>query len=46
MLAAGPVQREFPLASPEVEELRALIRTVRTPYVQVATERWAMELRR
>ena len=46
MQAAGRVQREFPLAPPEVEELRALIRSVQTPYVRVATERWAMELRR
>jgi oxaloacetate decarboxylase alpha subunit len=46
MLAAGPVRRDFPLASPEVEELRALIRTVQTPYVRVATEQWGMELRR
>jgi oxaloacetate decarboxylase alpha subunit len=46
MQAAGRVERDFPLTSPEVEELRALIRTVRTPYVRVATERYAVELRR
>jgi oxaloacetate decarboxylase alpha subunit len=46
MLAAGSVRRDFPLASPQVEELRQLIRTVRTPYVQVITEHWGMELRR
>jgi oxaloacetate decarboxylase (Na+ extruding) subunit alpha len=46
MRAAGPVRRDFPLAGPEIEELRALIRTVQTPYVRVATERWGMELRR
>lgn len=46
MQAAGPVRHDFPLASPELEELRALIRTVQTPYVQIATEQWALELRR
>jgi oxaloacetate decarboxylase (Na+ extruding) subunit alpha len=46
MQAAGPVRRDFPLASGQVEELRTLIRTVQTPYLRVATERWAMELRR
>jgi oxaloacetate decarboxylase alpha subunit len=46
MQAAGPVLRDYPLASPEVEELRALIREVQTPYLNVATEQWAMELRR
>jgi oxaloacetate decarboxylase alpha subunit len=46
MQAAGRVQRDFPLASLEVEEVRALIRTVGTPYVRIATERYAMELRR
>jgi oxaloacetate decarboxylase alpha subunit len=46
MQAAGPVRRDYPLAAPEVEEVRALIRTVNTPYVRVATERWSMELRR
>jgi oxaloacetate decarboxylase alpha subunit len=40
------VLRDYPLASPEVEELRALIREVQTPYLNVATEQWAMELRR
>jgi oxaloacetate decarboxylase (Na+ extruding) subunit alpha len=46
MQAAGPVQREFPLTSPEVEEVRQLIATARTPYVHVMTERWGLELRR
>jgi oxaloacetate decarboxylase alpha subunit len=46
MQAAGRVERDFPLASPEVEEVRALMRTVRTPYVRIATERYAVELRR
>ena len=31
---------------PEVEEVRALMATARTPYVRVATERWELELRR
>jgi oxaloacetate decarboxylase alpha subunit len=46
MRAAGPVRRDFPLPSPEVEEIRTLISTVQTPYVRVATERWAIELNR
>jgi oxaloacetate decarboxylase alpha subunit len=46
MRAAGPVRRDFPLASPEAEEVRALMAAARTPYVRVATERWDLELRR
>jgi oxaloacetate decarboxylase (Na+ extruding) subunit alpha len=46
MQAAGSVRRDYPLTPPELEELETLIRTVQTPYVQVATEEWAMELRR
>jgi oxaloacetate decarboxylase alpha subunit len=45
MQAAGPVRRDFPFTSPEVEEVRALIATARAPYVRVSTERWAVELR-
>jgi hypothetical protein len=45
MQAAGPVRRDFPFTSPEVEEVRALIATARTPYVRVCTERWDLELR-
>ena len=45
MRAAGPVRRDFPLASPEVEEVRALLRTTRTPYVRVVTEAIDLELR-
>jgi oxaloacetate decarboxylase (Na+ extruding) subunit alpha len=46
MQAAGPVRRNFPLTSPEVEEARALMATARTPYVRIAAETWALELRR
>lgn len=46
MRAAGPVRRDYPLAAPEAEELRHLIETVKTPFVHLATERWAMQLRR
>jgi oxaloacetate decarboxylase alpha subunit len=46
MQAAGPVRRTFPLSSEEVEEVRALMATARTPYVRVATETWELELRR
>ena len=46
MQAAGPVRRDYPLGSSEVAEVKALIETVRTPYFRVATEHWALELRR
>ncbi len=46
MQAAGPVRRDYPVGSPEVEEMRHLIETVQTPFVRVATERWALELRK
>jgi oxaloacetate decarboxylase alpha subunit len=46
MRAAGPVRRDFPLVSSELAELQALVTTVRSPYVSLATERFALELRR
>ena len=46
MRAAGPVRRDFPLVSTEVAELQALVRTVRSPYVSLSTERFDVELRR
>ncbi len=46
MRAAGPVRRDYPLASPEIAEVRALMAAARTPYVRVATEAWELELRR
>jgi oxaloacetate decarboxylase alpha subunit len=46
MQAAGSVARDYPLLSAEVEEIRNLIGTVKSPYVRVATERWAIELNR
>jgi oxaloacetate decarboxylase alpha subunit len=46
MLAAGPVRRDFPLASAEIEEVTSLLAAARTPYVRVATEAWDVELRR
>jgi oxaloacetate decarboxylase alpha subunit len=46
MQAAGPVARDYPLLSPELDEVRQLIETVKTPYVRVATEQWAIDLRR
>jgi oxaloacetate decarboxylase alpha subunit len=46
MVAAGPVRRDFPLDSSEIEEVSALIASARTPYVRVATEAWEVELRR
>ena len=46
MLAAGPVRRDYPLTSVEIEEVSSLIATARTPYVRVATDAWEVELRR
>jgi oxaloacetate decarboxylase alpha subunit len=46
MRAAGPVRRDFPLASPQVDEVRALLAATRTPYVRVLTESMDLELRR
>jgi oxaloacetate decarboxylase alpha subunit len=46
MQAAGPVRRDYPLEAPQLSELRTLIETVRTPYVQVRTEQFGLELRR
>ena len=46
MRAAGPVRREFPLASPQVEEVRALLASTRTPYLRVVSESMDLELRR
>jgi oxaloacetate decarboxylase alpha subunit len=45
MQAAGPVRRDYPLASPEVAEVRALMAATRAPYVRVASEAWELELR-
>jgi oxaloacetate decarboxylase alpha subunit len=45
MQAAGPVRRDYPLASPEVAEIRALMAATRAPYVRVASEAWELELR-
>jgi oxaloacetate decarboxylase alpha subunit len=44
MQAAGPVRRDYPLGSREVEEVRALIATASAPYIRVSTERWELEL--
>ena len=46
MQAAGPVRRDYPLSSPQVREVCALIAMTRTPYLAVATEHWSLELRR
>ena len=46
MQAAGPVRRDYPLSSPELAEVRALIATTQTPYLKVSTERWSVELRK
>lgn len=46
MRAAGPVAREYPLLAPELAEVKQLIETVKSPYVRVATEHWAIDLKR
>ena len=46
MQAAGPVARDYPLLAPEIAEITSLIETVKTPYVRVANERWALDLKR
>jgi oxaloacetate decarboxylase alpha subunit len=46
MHRAGPVRRDFPLCSTEIEEVSALMRLARTPDVHASTERWELELRR
>jgi oxaloacetate decarboxylase (Na+ extruding) subunit alpha len=45
-LAAGPVRRDFPPASADIQEVMSLLATARTPYMRVATEAWDVELRR
>ena len=45
MRAAGPVRRDYPLSSRELSEVEGLMRTVRSGYVHVSTERWDLELR-
>jgi len=46
MRAAGPVRRDYPLASPDVDQVRALLSAVTTPYMRVATESMDLTLRR
>jgi oxaloacetate decarboxylase alpha subunit len=46
MRAAGPVRRDYPLVSAQIEEIRTLITTIRASYLQVASEGWQLELRR
>ena len=46
MRAAGPVKQDFPLASPEVEEVRTLLKAVNSPYVRVVTEEMDLQLRK
>jgi hypothetical protein len=40
------VRRHYPLSSPEVAEMQALMATVRTSYVHITTAQWDLELRR
>jgi oxaloacetate decarboxylase alpha subunit len=46
MRAAGPVRRDYPLGTRELDEVRALLALSRTPYLHVSTDRFDLELRR
>jgi oxaloacetate decarboxylase alpha subunit len=46
MRAAGPVRRDYGLASPEVEQVRALLVAAGSPYLRVVTESMDLELRK
>ncbi|HET7443249.1 MAG TPA: hypothetical protein VFJ57_01180 [Solirubrobacterales bacterium] len=46
MQAAGPVARDYPLLPPAIAEIKTLIETVKSPYVRVSGERWALDLKR
>jgi oxaloacetate decarboxylase alpha subunit len=46
MQAAGPIARDYPLLPPQMAEVKQLIETVKSPYVRVATEHWAIDLKR
>jgi oxaloacetate decarboxylase alpha subunit len=46
MRRAGPVRRDYPLASPEIDQVRALLKAVNAPYVRIATESMDLTLRR
>ncbi len=47
MRAAGPVRRDYPLlASPELDQVRKLMRTVKAPVVQLRTANLTLDLQR
>lgn len=46
MRAAGPTRRDYPLASSEVQQVRALVQAINAPYARVATESMDVTLRR
>lgn len=46
MRASGPVRQDYPLVSSEVEQVKALIEVVDTPYVRVATSTFDLTLQR
>ncbi len=46
MQAAGPVRRDYPLSSPEIDQVRTLMRATSAPYLRARTERFELELRR
>jgi oxaloacetate decarboxylase (Na+ extruding) subunit alpha len=46
MQASGPPRRDYPLSSPEIEQIQALMATARGQYVALETERMGLELRR
>ena len=47
MRAAGPVRRDYPLlSSPELDQVRRLMRATKSPVVQVRTAKLSLELHR
>jgi oxaloacetate decarboxylase (Na+ extruding) subunit alpha len=45
MHATGPVRRDYPLASPELDQVRALLAATGSPYLRVVTESMDLELK-
>lgn len=46
MRASGPVRQDYPLVSAEVEQVKALLSVVDTPYIRVATSTMDLTLQR
>ena len=47
MRAAGPLKRDYPtIASPEMEQVRRLMRVANTPFVQIKSAELDLVMRR